>query len=110
MLYRVLECGLDFWAVNARLEPRSVLLNALYQARNHLKLLNEAICGPCAQWPAPEHHLVPLIEQGKILAVRSNNPVNILILKGSNRCEIFQRAVFILYAKLALNVKTAREN
>ena len=69
MIHRVFKGGLDFRAVDARLEEGSVPLDSVYQGGNHLKLLNEAISGPCAQGPAPEHHLESLVEQSKILTI-----------------------------------------
>ena len=104
MIHRVFKVSLDFRAVYAWLEEGSEPLDAVYQGGNHLKLLNEAISGPCAQGPAPEHHLKSLVEQCKILTIWSDNPINILVLKGSDRLKIFKRAILVLYAELALNI------
>ena len=80
LLDRILKRCFKLRLIYARFEKWSPVLDASDQSRQSLKLLNEAICRPCAHRPAPKHHLVTLIDQSQILAIARYYALNVLVL------------------------------
>lgn len=95
MLDRVLKARFHLGCVDARLEPRCEALDGMDYIRDFLPLFDKTVGCPCAEGPAPEHHLVALVDECQVLAITTHDLLDVFVLKTIHRFKVHEVSVTI---------------